>query len=123
MEQLFQLPDISEVESLTAEDSDCVSELIQVLRKHGRLNRFGLTLLHQHFDVAEDEMLLEESDPVTRTLLIQPVKKSELSGVQYKATSWRLDSGKPLMGCACRAVDGNHNHFSYQGIKTKPTIG
>jgi hypothetical protein len=107
------LRDIGEVPALSPEDSECIEEIAAVLRKHGRLERFGVTLLHQHFEIAADEILMEECDPETRTLTIVPTPRAELSNLTFKETSWRLDSGKPVMSCACR-VDpdtGSHNHY------------
>ncbi|MDT0449491.1 hypothetical protein RM609_10460 [Streptomyces sp. DSM 40473] len=37
-----------------------------VLEKHGNLDRFGLCLLHDHFPVASDEVLVETHDADAR---------------------------------------------------------
>lgn len=95
------LPDISEAEPLSENDQALVSDLVDVLRRHNAVGRFGLTLLHQHFPVGEDEVMLETTDRAAREQLLRPVKKVELEGVDYKETSWRLDSGTPLMACVC----------------------
>lgn len=107
------LPDIGEVPALSPEDSACMDEIVSVLRKHGGLRRFGITLLHQHFDIAADEVLIEECDPESRTLKIAPAPRATLENLTFKETAWRLDSGKPVMSCVCR-VDpdtGSHNHY------------
>jgi hypothetical protein len=96
-----QLPDISHAKPLTDADKPLIDELINVLRRHDALDRFGLTLLHQHFDISEDEVLLETTDRQSREQLIRPVWKSDLESVEYTETSWRLDTGRPMMACVC----------------------
>jgi hypothetical protein len=68
-------PDIMDVEPLGAADHACLQEIKDVLLRHGRLNRFGVTLLHEHFAISHDEILVEECDPANRTLTIRPEKK------------------------------------------------
>jgi hypothetical protein len=101
--------DVDEVQPLSAEDQQLFAELHDVLKRHGALKRFGITLLHQHFEIADDEVLLEQTDKVTRRQLIEPVKVSTLQDLQPIETSWRLDSGEPMMRCVC-VTDPNNNH-------------
>ena len=54
---------------------------------------------------------MEENDPEGRLLMIRPVKRESLAGLQYKATNWRLDTGEATMSCICVTRDGNHNHL------------
>lgn len=96
----LELPDISQAVPITDADKVLVEELTAVLEKHDALSRFGLTLLHQHFTVNEDEMLTEVVDEKTRTLTTRPVKKADLLNVAHKETSWRLDTGKPIAACS-----------------------
>lgn len=75
------LPDITEVRPVDASDLPCLEELREVLERHGALERFGLNLLHDHFELDDDELLVEVSDPDTRTLTIRPVREdAELGG-------------------------------------------
>jgi hypothetical protein len=113
--QLPKLPHIDKTEPLNAEDHECIREIRDVLIKHGRLNRFGLSLLHEHFDVASDECMVEVCDPETRTLTIRPVKRSNLAGRNTIETNWRLDSGEALFSCVAhcfaRIVGGYPIHL------------
>lgn len=107
---LNDLPDISEVQPLTDSDQPMVTEIYNVLRKYNAEKRFGLTLLHKHFDIDDDtEVLMESTDSDTRTQTIQPIKKQELKTLNYTETAWRLDSGKALMACNCINM-GNAGH-------------
>lgn len=107
------LPDIEDVPPLNDDDRACIEEVTEVLKKHGSLSRFGLMLLHQHFDLGAGEVMLEECDPVSRTLTIRPKPVVELEKIAFRHTSWRLDSNGPVMHCACRTDPdtGSHNHY------------
>lgn len=90
------LPDLHEVhDELSAEDRDCLNAISGVLAKFDRLTRFGVTLLHKHFDVASDEVLAEFVDEKGRRLEIKPVKVAEVAAAlpgSYE-TSWSFSQG------------------------------
>ena len=110
--QFSYLPDIKDVSPLSDHDSEVMKDLTEVLRKHGALNRFGVTLLHSHFPVNDDEILVESCDVEGRTLTIQPVPKQELDGITYTTTSWHLGTGVPQMACICVKFGDDHQHHS-----------
>jgi hypothetical protein len=64
------LLDIDEVKPLSDDDKQCIAELKDVLERHGALQRFGVTLLQNHFPVYEGEVLVEECDEEARTLTL-----------------------------------------------------
>lgn len=95
-----RFPDIDEVAPFSESDQACFDEIRSVLEKHGALQRFGLTLLHDHFDIAEDEVLVEDIDAENRILTSRPQK---ITGtVDAIETSWRLDD--PQGRSRCRSV-------------------
>lgn len=106
------LPDLNQVESFSQDDERCLAEVAEVLKKHGRLSRFGVNLLHQHFPIADDEVMLETNDPSDRTLLMRPVKIIDIEGMGARTTSWRLDSGRAQMACVCVPMGSEHQHHS-----------
>ncbi|WP_217553830.1 hypothetical protein [Streptomyces sp. GbtcB6] len=84
----ISLPVFEEAEALGPQDAEFVRDLAAVLAKHGNLNRFGLCLLHDHFPIAADEVLVETNDPRTRTLHAH-VEKAD--GTRHtKASQWRF---------------------------------
>ncbi|WP_444921767.1 hypothetical protein ACJJID_05145 [Microbulbifer sp. CnH-101-G] len=102
--------DISETEDLTSNDMACFVEVRNILKKYGVLDKFGLSLIHKHFEIAPDECMLEHTDLNTRTLTIKPVKESELVPGDTTITMWRLtDTDKVAeVGCRCaRSPDGH----------------
>jgi hypothetical protein len=111
------LRDIDEVEPVNEGDYDCLREVRDVLKRHGKQERFGVALLHKHFDMADDELLIEYSDPAARVLTIKPVKQAAAG--RTVETIWILGDGenRVMLGCRqyCGAdVHGNHNSFHRQ---------
>ncbi|MFI9249487.1 hypothetical protein [Streptomyces sp. NPDC053069] len=82
------LPRFEEAEGLGPQDAEFVKDLVAVLAKHGNLNRFGLCLLHDHFPLAADEVLVETNDPEARTLHAH-VEKADRTR-HAKASQWRF---------------------------------
>ena len=76
---------------LTDLDCACIDEIKNVLKKYDRLQRFELSLLQQHFDLDEGEVLAETNNPICRTVLVEPVDQTLLTNNSYFATSWRFD--------------------------------
>jgi hypothetical protein len=106
------LPDIDDVSPLSANDEPCLREVREVLERHGTLQRFGVTLLHEHFVLSDDEALVEFVDTQERTLTTRPVKRDHPAVTAAVQTSWRLDTGEALAVCQTWCyVDnkGDHN--------------
>jgi hypothetical protein len=83
---------IDDVATLSSKDQAVIDQVRQVLEENGALDRFGLTLLHSHFDLGPDEVLVETVDAESRTLTIRPRDKAELMQKSDPIqTSWRLD--------------------------------
>ena len=86
---------------LSNSDNECIKDIVNVLKKHNCLDRFGLTLLHSHFDLEENEVLAETNNPICRTLLVEPIEKNDLENFNYYETAWRFDDGQPTPTCVC----------------------
>jgi hypothetical protein len=108
---VWDYPDISEVKPLGPEDEELVADLHAVLKKHDALSRFGITLLHTHFPIASDEVILEETDVAARRQQMRPVQIGQIEGTRLTDTSWSLETGHPVMRCTCQESQGRHNHF------------
>lgn len=92
------LPHINDIAPMNDADMPCINELREVLKKHGALDRFGITLLHKHFDVEADEVLVERTDESTKVQTIKPYKKAGLDTC-IQQTAWRLSDDVAVMGC------------------------
>lgn len=122
------LKNIDDVVPRSPEDEECFREVRNVLKKHGKLSRFGVCLLHDHFAVYENERLVEECDPVTRVLTIRPVKVDSAQFGKPMETSWRLDVETdseitiPIGHCVafCKVIDGPNGPSHHASHKATP---
>jgi hypothetical protein len=108
-----ELEDIDDIPSFSDADEACLDEIQQVLNRHGKAGQFGVTLLHKHFDLSDDEIMLEKQNRADRTLSSRVVKLSELEGISYKATVWRFDTKtiRPVGACASGEYGA---HYGYK---------
>lgn len=90
--QWSQLPDIDDVKPLNDDDFDVLDEIGAILRKRGYEERFGVCLLHRHFDLAENEKLVETTDSDNR---ISTTKVGHYDGPNSNTieTMWRFPKG------------------------------
>jgi hypothetical protein len=87
--------DIQEVEPISDKDSEVLRQLREVLLKNNAIDRFGVTLIHKHFDLQENEQLVEFTDIENRQLTIQPVSEGE--GINTIETSWKFSADARVM--------------------------
>jgi hypothetical protein len=110
--QWRRLQDITEIKPLCEDDSTVLAEIRDVLRRHGATERFGVTLLHKHFELAEEEYLLEQTDVASRTLTLQPVDGCDKT--QTIATCWKFEAtggtAEPIAKCKCPWDPLEHRH-------------
>jgi hypothetical protein len=108
------LKDIEDVAPLGEADAACMHDLFAVLKRHGKIDRFGVTLLHKHFPMAEDEVLLERTYSADRRLVLEPAKVGSDDIERSVQTSWALseEGGQLVRGCYRRCfknVQGGHS--------------
>lgn len=105
------LPGVDGVVPLNDADNAVVSEIRDVLAKHGALDRFGLALLHSHFEVSDDEVLVESVDLEARSLVVRPMPLSEVVG-SLRPTVFRLtqDAEAVITAQYCHRPPGSLVH-------------
>jgi hypothetical protein len=109
--------DIADVEPLSEQDAKVLGELRDVLVRHNAIDRFGISLLHKHFDLSEDERLVESTDLETRTLTLKPTS----SKIEDRTitTAWRFtvdsSSATPELRCVTECPWGPDS--KHQGIR------
>jgi len=96
MTQWSQFQDVDKVQKSKGEE--WFYELRDVLKKHNALDRFGITLLHKHFDIADDEIMLETTDVENKKFHMRPVKAKDYIGKE----------NAPLAAISIRLVDGDN---------------
>lgn len=116
--QWNDLLDVSQVEPLSDRDAPLLRDIREVLLKHGAIDRFGLTLLHKHFDLHQHEELVEEVDVERRILVTRPAPRQQAqAGIE---TAWRFAHGTeqaaPTVVCfvTCRWRPGSSEHSGIQ---------
>lgn len=111
--QWNHLSDIHDVSPLNDTDHACLAAVRDVLEKFGCLDRFGVNLLHKHFEMAEDEILVEQVDEQARKLLTKPVKvelvQEQMSRAVETQWHWQRDQNGALAQiCVARCFPGNY---------------
>ncbi len=108
--QWSTLLDIDDVKPIDESDSVCLEEIRDVLERHDRLDRFGVTLLHKHFDLGDDEILLETTDVGQREHWIRPVSQSALrdAGIEARTTMVSFDKDGYRQVCVCSQDNSGH---------------
>lgn len=99
--QWSKLKDLHDVDPIGPDDLECMTEIRSVLLKHGKLDRFALHLIHKHFDIADDEILIEYSDADTREQFFRPEKADSESVRDAIPTTWTLKNVEPVALCKC----------------------
>ncbi len=75
--QWATLKDIDDIEPLSDRDHAVLADIRAVLMKHQYTNRFGVCLLHKHFTVGADEILMETTDTETRVSTVAVEKAGD----------------------------------------------
>jgi hypothetical protein len=98
--QWTSLPDVDRVEPISDRDFKVLAEVGRVLAKHGYTRRFGICLLHKHFDLADGEVLLETTDTEARVSTLAVERQDAPSmGIE---TMWRFSEGaEPVIAAKC----------------------
>jgi hypothetical protein len=87
--QHSKLTDIDEIEPINDLDYEVLEEIKSVFVKHKYVNRFGIILLHKHFDIAEDEVLMETTNEEERISTVK-VEKALNSEQNTIGTMWKF---------------------------------
>lgn len=101
---------IDNVRPIDDEDLPCLNEIFEILKKYNCIDRFGVALLHKHFDLQEDEVLLETTDVDGREQWIRPIKESYLKENRIEAQTTLVcysDAGLSRMCVCARGPDGH----------------
>src|SRR4051812_25636345 len=99
--QWASIKDLHECEPLSDADLECMKDVRAALEKHGKLDRFAVHLIHKHFDVAEDEILVEYSEAANREQFFRVEKASSEAATHAIPTTWTLGNMEPMASCVC----------------------
>ena len=88
------IDDIVDMEPIGAKDAEVLDAIRSVILEHGYEDRFGVCLIHKHFDVAEGEALLETTDELNRVSTIQVVRAEDAASAME--TAWKFERNDPI---------------------------
>lgn len=110
--QWSKLDHIADVRPIDDTDAECLDEIKSVLAKHNCLDRFGIALLHNHFEVSDDEIMMETTDLERREHFVRPVKRSWLEEQEITAqtTVVSFDEHGYRQYCGCDPRASGHHH-------------
>jgi hypothetical protein len=94
--------DINDVEPISDKDTAVLHALRNVLVFHKALDRFGIQLLHRHFDIAEHESMVEYIDEQHRTLTLRAEPSKAADGAIMTAWRFAADDAGPMPMMVCR---------------------
>jgi hypothetical protein len=111
--QWTALKQIEDLRPINDDDYAVLEELRQVLLRHGYQDRFGVCLLHKHFDLNPGEAALEESDEAARISTIRVVPEDVARAAME--TAWRFSADIDIKaGRKCDVTckgDGSPTHI------------
>jgi hypothetical protein len=87
-----RLPDIHSVQRRQESEAAAFAEIRAVLERHGLQHKYGLALLHKHFDLAADEVMAEFTDFDCRILTSRSVKRGDPTLANAVETQWSLSN-------------------------------
>jgi len=102
-----------DLETFSNKDAACFKDIRDVLVKHGALKRFGMFLIHKHFDMAADEELMETTDDTGRELTIAPVKASAIDPENSIVTNWIFTEDENRAKGYCTCARSTTSHLGY----------
>jgi hypothetical protein len=100
------LSEINKIEMLleearfTESDKVCFEEIIEVLKKYNLIDKFGIGLLHDHFPIKEDEILLECTYPDDKTIHTETIRRDDVKDVNHIETAWYFDKKSNKIICS-----------------------
>lgn len=102
-----------ELEPFSPADAECFRDIRDVLVRHGALKRFGMFLIHKHFEVAEDEELMECTEHADRRLIITANKKADIDPDITVPTNWIFTETEEIAAACCKCAKNNQGHQGY----------
>ncbi len=115
--QWSSLIDVDDLDPVSEADYEVLSEVQEVLRKRGALERFGICLLHRHFDVNEGELAVEYTDVESRVSTVRVESAAEAEG-PFLETMWRFadrPTGVTVCVRRCSYSSGHRNVHVKEG--------
>ncbi len=111
--QWSRLQFVADVKPIDDSDAPVLEAIRSILEQHNCLDRFGITLLHNHFDIDDDEIMMEFTDLEKREHRVSPMKRADLEqeGIDILTTVVGFDKNGYFQGCGCNPKASGHHHL------------
>lgn len=107
--QWSKLADLHDVSPLGGDDMECMRAVRAVLKQFNKLDRFALHLIHKHFEIADDEVLVEYSNAENREQIMRAEKRDSADARDAVPTTWILkDEMQAMATCVCATRSDGH---------------
>src|ERR1700710_2152358 len=105
--------DATDVGVLSEDDRACLAELGERLIATDAWQRFGIWLLHKHFEPANGEVFVERALPARRKTETSPVHRSAFAEQGLTTTAMRFDAAADAEGGVIGMELGDPTDFGY----------
>lgn len=107
---------VNDVEPLSDKDHELLSKMRDLLLSHDAVDRFGVHLIHKHFDLGDDEVIVEYTNEEERRQTTQVEKRNDLfSRGKPLETQWRFNRESASMVCVSYCdYNSGHRHIHNQ---------
>jgi hypothetical protein len=107
-----EFPEVGEVRPIGDDDYAILSEIRDVLIKHNAINRFGINLIHRHFDLNQDEVIFETTDVPKRPQHMEVRPASEMADYEnVLETQWVFDTTRSVVCVGYCDYNRGHKHY------------
>lgn len=107
-----EFPDVDEVRPIDETDYAILNEIKDVLLKHNAINRFGVNLIHRHFELQKDEIIFETTDVEKRSQRIEVCPSSIIvDNKRVLETQWVFNGGSAVVCVGYCDYNQGHKHY------------
>ncbi|HTY27999.1 MAG TPA: hypothetical protein VMD51_07625 [Mycobacterium sp.] len=97
-------------------DEKVLAGVAEILREHGKIDRFGIRLIRNHLGIADDQELMETCDKTRRALHCAVIETSDRPAENAVETTWRVTPAVgdgPAASQWCSNVHCYHSCYHY----------
>ena len=111
-----EFPHVDDIRPVDDNDYLILNEIRDVLVKHKAVERFGVNLIHRHFDIANNEVLFESTNEETRTQQVDVRPITDIADRKNVLETQWVFHGQRARICigACHYNKG-HKHYHSKG--------
>ena len=107
-----EFPHVDDVRPVDDNDYLILNEIRNVLVKHNAVERFGVNLIHRHFDLKNDEVLFESTNEETRTQHVEVCPIADIADHKNVLETQWVFNGQRASYCIGKChYNSGHKHY------------